>query len=157
MILRFSNKEITINKLLIVIIVVLFIAIILIAIFPKNEKIVCTKKETLNSEHLTEIYTGIFKKNKLKTLIVDFEKKLTADYEDTIDYLYTDYSKQLEQLKNKGGYKYTIKKNNDSVSFKSTIDVNKIPDETKYKVGFNGDWEYDAFRENLEKNGFNCK
>ena len=56
-----------------------------------------------------------------------------------------------------GPYEYTITKDKNSIKFKSTIDVNKIPDETKYKVGFNGDWEYDAFRENLEKNGFNCK
>ena len=74
-----------------------------------------------------------------------------------IDDIYDNYFEQLNSLKNAGGYEYKLEKGQDFVSFESTIDLNSIPDSTKNTIGFNNEWNYKDFKDNLEKNDFICK
>lgn len=117
----------------------------------------CTLKNSNDSGSFTSVYSGNFKNDQLDTLIIDYKNEPTSSYLDMIDAIYNNYERQLKELKSAGGYNYKLNKDKKYVSYKVTIDINKIPDSTKEVVGFNNEWSLEKFKKNLEDNGFECK
>lgn len=156
--INLQGKEIIIDKKYIVLGIIVLLAIILLLMFSKNNnKLECVQDKDFGRFKTTEKYTASFNNNKLSKLNIYEKTTFSNDYLELIDVNYNIYSKQLEALKNAGGYNYTLEKGDDFVLYNSTIDLNKIPDSTKIAVGFNNEWNYEDFKNNLEKNGFNCK
>lgn len=156
--INLQGKEIIIDKKYIVLGIIVLLAIILLLMFSKNNnKLECVYTTSNSTANLIETYTANFENNKLSTLVVSFKNSPTKDYLSMLDAIYDNYFEQLEKLKNSGGYEYKIEKGQNFIYFESTIDLNTIPDSTKIAVGFNNEWNYEDFKNNLEKNGFNCK
>ena len=148
--INLGNKKLNISKTYLVLGIILVLSVILILI-------VGNKKNSNDSGSFTSVYSGNFKNDQLDTLIIDYKNEPTSSYLDMIDAIYNNYERQLKELKSAGGYNYKLNKDKKYVSYKVTIDINKIPDSTKEVVGFNNEWSLEKFKKNLEDNGFECK
>lgn len=158
--IHLGNKDVEISKTYLVLGILFILTIILLLLkggSSKNVELICTNLSSNTTGEFKEIYKGIFKNDKLDTLIVEYTNKPTSDYLDMIDDIYKNYDSQLTNLKEAGGYTYQISKDDKSVYFKSTIKLKDIPDSTKNLVGFNNDWNLKDFKKNLEDNKFECK
>lgn len=155
---NFKDKEFNVDRrvILIGIIVLLVIAIILVSL-NKQKKLECTVIRNNATANVEEKITASFKSGKLAKLVSYYKNEPTEDFQYMLDAIYDNYNGQLTELKDAGGYDYTIELGSDFVAFESTIDINTIPDETKNKVGFNNEWTYKDVKANLEDNEFKCK
>lgn len=158
--INLGNKKLNISKTYLVLGIVLVLSVILILIVgnkKNSNSIMCTLKNSNDSGSFTTVYSGNFKNDQLNTLTIDYKNEPTSSYLYMIDDIYNNYERQLSELKSAGGYNYKLNKDKKYVSYKVTIDINKIPDSTKEVVGFNNEWSLEKFKKNLEDNGFECK
>lgn len=159
--MEIGNKEIKLNKKSIIIFVIIIFIIAIIFILSRKfniqNKLECIAIRNNETASIEEKITMLFEDDKLSKMIVYYKNAPTENFIFMLDDIYDNYDKQMSQLKNNGGYDYKIEVGDNYISSKSTIDVNKIPDETKAKIGFNNSWTYKDAKANLESHEFKCQ
>lgn len=160
--IHLGNKDVEISKTYLVLGILFVLTIILLLLkggSSKNVELTCTNLSSNATGEFKEIYKGIFKNDKLDTLIVEFTNKPTSNDLGEIAIIYDNYESQLASLKKAGGYTYQISKDDKSVYFKSTIKLKEIPDSTKSLIKCDSDCDLSMqdFKKNLEDNKFECK
>lgn len=158
--LKIKDKMIVIDKKLLIGIGAIIVIVILLLMFKpskQNNLLTCEQNKSNATANTTERIKFYFKKNHLYKMESYYKNEPTADFQSMLQKIYDNYNSQLENLKNNGGYDYTITLGSSFVETNATIDIETIPDSTKDAVGFNADWLYNDVKKNLEENEFICK
>jgi len=160
MMIHFQGKDIKIDKKYIIVGIILLLFVITLIILTKSIKTTnqlrCELTEKNETGTFSQVYNATFVNNKLNKLIIELENHPSEKYMYMINDIYTNYYNQLEEFKKNGGYEYVLNKEQDYVSFKTTIYLDSIPDTTKDAINFNENWNYEDFKKDLENVKFIC-
>lgn len=121
-----------------------------------NNQLVCTKTNTEDGITTEEKVTVDFKSNRPSTMLMEMNLKLSGEQKNYIDLMYTTLDSTFSEMETEGVDIDTSKKD-DSISVKLNIDFSKVKDSDKLDLEVSEDDTYEATREQLIEEGYQCK